>query len=204
MQNDQTIRAAIMRMKRGDIGGLAVLVERYQLKAVRTAVLITRDRALAEDVVQNTFLRLYQRIAQFDHTRPFEPYLMRSVVNAAVGACRRDARAFSLDAATGNTEDSPDFGDFLTDTAPAPESEAEAAELRQAIREALQRLTPEQRAVIVARYYLDLSEREMADVLDAPPGTIKWRLHEARRRLGAWLSAFRAPTRNPEHDMVGE
>ncbi|MBU4225438.1 MAG: hypothetical protein KKC71_06415 [Chloroflexi bacterium] len=64
---------AIQRLKRGDIGGLEFLVHRYQLKAVRTAYLITRDPQTAEDVVQDTFLQSYRSIARFDGTRPFEP-----------------------------------------------------------------------------------------------------------------------------------
>jgi len=75
---------AIRRLKRGDIGGLEVLASRYQVKAVRTAYLITRDPALAEDVVQDCFVRVFHSIAGFDSARPFEPWFMRSVVNASV------------------------------------------------------------------------------------------------------------------------
>ena len=53
---------AIQRLKKGDISALEVLITRYQVKAYRTAFLITHDDALAEDVVQETFLRVYQRI----------------------------------------------------------------------------------------------------------------------------------------------
>ena len=53
---------AICRLKRGEIDGLETLVERYQVRAVRTAYLVVQDEALAEDVVQETFLRIFQRI----------------------------------------------------------------------------------------------------------------------------------------------
>ena len=91
-------REAIRRMKSGEIGGLEALVTRYQVRAARAAFFITHDEALAEDIVQETFIRLYQRIRQFDETRPFEPYLMRSVVHAALNAIRQDKRSISLDA----------------------------------------------------------------------------------------------------------
>src|SRR5687767_9639717 len=84
-------------MQRGDIRGLAALVEAYQLRAVRTAMLITRDPALAEDVVQATFLRTFEKIHQFDASRPFAPWFMRSVVNAAVQAAKKQQRTVSLD-----------------------------------------------------------------------------------------------------------
>ena len=72
---------AVRRLKSGDIGGLQILVRRYQVRAVRAAFLVTQDEPLAEDVVQDAFIHLHQRINQFDDRRPLEPYLMRSVIN---------------------------------------------------------------------------------------------------------------------------
>ena len=64
---------AIQRLKRGDLGGLEVLVGHHQVRAVRTAYLIVRERALAEDVVQGAFVKAYEKINRFDETRPFGP-----------------------------------------------------------------------------------------------------------------------------------
>jgi RNA polymerase sigma-70 factor (ECF subfamily) len=182
---------AIARLKRGDIGGLAGFVRRYEVQAVRTAYLITHDRALAEDVVQSAFLTAYHSIGTFDASRSFGPGFLRSVANAAVQAARRQARDLSLDAPSRSgdwmDDDSVTLADLLANPAPGPDDEAEAAELRQAVWEALGKLSPEQRAAVVLRYYLDLSEREMADELDVPPGTVKWRLHAARKQLRVWL-----------------
>ena len=72
---------AVRRMKSGDISGLEILVRRYQVRAVRAAFLVTQDEPLAEDVVQDAFIHLHQRIHHFDDRRPLEPYLMRSVIN---------------------------------------------------------------------------------------------------------------------------
>src|SRR5689334_788744 len=88
---------AIERLKGGDISGLETLVIRYQARAIRTAFLITYDEALAEDVVQDTFLHIYQRIEGFDPLRPFEPYLLRSVVNAALNAVQKHGRHLSFE-----------------------------------------------------------------------------------------------------------
>lgn len=175
---------AIDRLRRGDLSGLTALVERHQLQAVRIAVLITRDRALAEDVVQTSFLQFYHHVDQFDTRRPFPPYFFRSVVNAAVQAARKGNRQVSLDAERDGVEA---FADLLPDPAPTPEALSEAAHLKDAVRAALDQLSPEQRAAVVMRYYLDLSEAEMSTAMDAPPGTIKWRLHNARKRLRALL-----------------
>lgn len=179
-----TERDAIARMQRGDINGLAVLVARYQEKAVQTATLITRDAALAEDVVQSTFIRIYKRIHQFDSERPFEPWFMRSVVNAAIRAAQKRDRTLSLQAPIA---ESLTFEDLLADSADSPLQQLEAAEQRDRIRDALDALSPEQRAAVVMRYFLDMSEADMASETNTPKGTIKWRLYQARRRLRALL-----------------
>jgi RNA polymerase sigma-70 factor (ECF subfamily) len=169
-------REAIRRMKNGEIGGLETLVNRYQLKAVRVAFLITHDEALAKDSVQETFIRLYQRIHHYDEARSFEPYLMRSVINAALNAVRRESKSVSLDV-------DPAAFESLLARAASVESQVESMQLQHKIIDALSRLPPRLRAAIVQRYYLEMSEKEMALALSAAPGTIKWLLNVARERL---------------------
>ncbi len=175
---------AILRLKRGDLSALAFLVERYQVRAVRTAYLITQNRALAEDVVQSVFVRLYQGISTFDPERPFAPWFFRSVANAAIQTLQRHEREISLD---DHEDDDRPIADVLTDFASHLEDSLEEKEMQQAVRDALQKLSPEQRAAVVMRYYMDLSESEMAAELNTPPGTIKWRLHTARNQLRVLL-----------------
>lgn len=167
---------AIRRMKAGEFGGLESLMARYQVKAVRTAFLITWNKAQAEDVVQEVFLRIFQRANRIDETRPFEPYLMRSVVNATLNACRDEKRSISLE---GNIE----IVERLVSQAASVEAQTEYIQLKGKILEALGQLPPRQRAAIVQRYYLDMSEQEMALALDAAPGTVKWLLNSARAGL---------------------
>ena len=82
------------------------------------------------------------------------------------------------------------WADLLSDTQPGPADLVEAAEIRHVVWKALGQLPPKQRAVVVMRYYLGLSEAEMVAQLTSPPGTIKWRLHAARARLRTLLSAW--------------
>jgi len=170
---------AVRRIKHGDMGGLGTLMERYQVKAARAAFLITQDEALAEDIVQEAFLRIHQRIGQFNEALPFEPYLMRSVVNASLNAVRGNHGLASLDGDANKVEK-------LLDRAASVESQVEMLQLQREILDAISRLSPRQRAVIVQRYYLDMGEREMALELGVAPGTIKWLLNSARERL-RWL-----------------
>lgn len=177
-------RDAARRMKGGDIGGLEILVHRYQVKAVRAAFLVTLDEPMAEDVVQDAFLRLFRRIRSFDDSRPLEPYLMRSVVNGALNAVRRETRASSLDA-------DPELLESRLQS-PGVETEVELAQQAAEILRALSKLPARQRAVIVQRYYLEWSEQTMAHAMGAPPGTIKWLLHAARLRLRGLLGSGRS------------
>ncbi|MBZ0310510.1 MAG: RNA polymerase subunit sigma-24, partial [Anaerolineae bacterium] len=80
---------AVEQIKRGEMSGLAFLVQRYQGQAVRAACAITQDRYLAEDVVQTVFIGLFQNLHTFDLQRPFAPWFFRSVVNAAVRAAKQ-------------------------------------------------------------------------------------------------------------------
>lgn len=173
---------AIKRLKRGDIGGLELLIARYQIKAYRTAFLITHDNALAEEVVQDTFLHIYQRISYFDDTRPFEPYFLRCVANAAVNAAERSSRQVAL------SEDSePTILEQLLQSASTTEDLVDYSELKQEIFSVLGRLSPRERKVIIQRYYLEMSEKEMAIEHSIAPGTIKWLLNAARMHLRAFM-----------------
>lgn len=168
---------AIQRLRSGDIGGLEELVLRYQTRATRAAFLVLHDEQLAEDVVQDTFVRLYHQIRSYDMARPFAPYLMRSVVNAALNAARRSAIWVQVDG-----EGLECIEGFVLETS-SRDVDALTYEQRQVILDSLAQLPPRQRAVIVQRYYLEMSEQEMAQALDAPRGTIKWLLNQARSRL---------------------
>lgn len=184
-------KQAIARLKRGDIEALEVLVHIYQLKAVRAACLIVDDPMLAEDIVQNAFIRAGERIGQFDDQRPFGPWFLRSVVNDAVKAARRQERLVSLDA--DENEAAFDF----KDPAPLPEELVESDETSRAIWVSLKSLPPNQRSAIVLRYYLGLSEDEMAKKMNSPAGTIKYWLHAARKRLKELLHLIESPEPMP-------
>lgn len=186
---------AIARLKRGDVTGLEELVQRYQTTAVHAAFLIVQDGPTAEDVVQGAFLHAYQKIGQFDERRSFGPWFLRSVVNASIKAVNRQRRSIPLNVG----EDDGDFQIFerLADPQPWPEELAQQAETRQTVQRALEKLAPEQRAVVVMRYYLEFSEAEMTHELLRPLSTVKWLLRSARNRLRHLLNPVEARMVNP-------
>jgi RNA polymerase sigma-70 factor, ECF subfamily len=176
---------AIRLLKNGQVEYLDVLVRKYQLKAIRAAYLITQDRGLAEDVVQETFIKMYKRIHQFDESRPFLPYFLRSVINAALNTVRGNSRVVPLEQDIVVTED-------LLEKARVVESQVEYRQLIEEIQASIAKLNPRQRAVIVQRYYLEMSENEMVLEMDVPPGTIKWLLHSARKQLARVMTSERS------------
>lgn len=174
-------RGAIQKLKSGDINALDTLVQAYQQRAIRAAYLVTQDQSLAEDVTQSAFVRAFQSIAHFDASRRFLPWFLRIVINLAVQSAQKQARNISLE--DSDHPDSLRFESLLTDHFPNPETEVERREMEATVEHMLSQLTPDQRAVIVLRYYVDLSESTMSEMLCVPPGTIKSRLHAARQQL---------------------
>jgi RNA polymerase sigma-70 factor (ECF subfamily) len=179
---------AISRLKQGDLNSLEILVDRYQAPAVHAAYLILYDRALAEDVAQTAFVKVAERIQQYDEGRPFAPWFFRIVVNDALKIAQKQKRNVSLNELDGSAAP---LAQWLLDPAPQPESVLEEKQIREHILQAIQSLPPEQRAVIVMRYYLDMSEAELSTKMDRPLSTIKWWLRDARKRLRSLMDTSR-------------
>lgn len=157
------------------------LVRRYQDVAVRTAHLIAPDGD-AEDAAQEAFVKAWSALGGFRAGSPFRPWLLRIVANEARNRRRSAGRRSGL--ALRVAEDRPSG-----DAAPSPESAVLAHERRVTLLAALGVLRHDDRAVIAARYLLDLSEAETAEVLRLPRGTVKSRLSRALARLRGVLEA---------------
>lgn len=195
---DEEEQKAIARLKQGDLGGMEALVRRHQAQAVYAAYLIVRDLNLAEDVVQNAFLQAAQKIDQFDERRAFRAWFLRSVVNAAIKADKRQRRLVSLDPF--EERDVDPWIDWLLDPKPGPDQVIETEETRKMVWKALQSLPAAQRAAIVMRHFLEMSESEMTSELGRPVTTIRWWLRTARNRLREALR----PLWQVEHPDQGE
>ncbi len=152
-----------------DPGRLGKLYRQHAAGAVRLAFLLTGDRALAEDLVQDAFVRLVGLFRDLRNPDAFEWYLRRTVVNLARSHFRhvRVERRFVEGQGPGEThvEASPDPGE------------------RDALWRALLMLPERQRTAIVLRYYEDLSEAQTADVMQCPVGTVKSLVSRGMDRL---------------------
>jgi RNA polymerase sigma-70 factor (sigma-E family) len=140
-------------------GRLAALYRSHGDRAVRLAYLLTGDRALAEDLVQDAFVRLAGRLAHLRDQGAFDAYLRRTVVNLAMSHYRR-------------AKLEREYLDRQRMLPAAPHVSVEVDDRRD-LWEALGLLTERQRAAVVLRYYEDLSEQRVAEILNCRPGTVK-------------------------------
>jgi RNA polymerase sigma-70 factor (ECF subfamily) len=172
--------------KGGDVRAYGELVDRYREISFRTAYLIARNSADAEDATQDAFVKAYYALDRFRTADPFRPWILRIVSNEARNrrrsAGRRERLALRVIERRGPG-----------DAAPSPDAAAIAQETRRTLLAALETLPERDRQVIACRYLLELSEAETARTLGVRPGTVKSRLSRALMRLRRELPAGFAP-----------
>ena len=144
--------------------------------AFRTAWLITGSAADAEEAAQDAFVKAQKALGRFRETAPFRPWLLAIVANEARNRVRAAGRRATL-ALRVAEERRPG------DAVPSPEAALLDSERREELLAALARLNESDQRAIACRYFLDLSEEEMAEVLECARGTVKSRLSRALERL---------------------
>ena len=157
----------------------------YQGVAYRTAYLITEDPTEAEDAAQAAFVKAYYALGRFRRGAPFRPWLLTIVANEArnrrrtLGRRHREGIRLGLSLVEAGARD---------DAASSPEASALARERQEIVLQAVNALPENDRLAVTCRYFLDLSEAEMAAVLGCARGTVKSRLSRALGRLRASLA----------------
>ncbi len=144
--------------------------------AFRTAYLISYDASEAEDATQEAFVKAYRSLKKFRAGAAFRPWLLTIVANEAKNRRKAAGRRAGLNLRSAN-EAARDL------TSPSPEATVVATEKRTELLRAVESLREEERLVVSCRYFLELSEKETAAVLDCPEGTVKSRLSRAVGRL---------------------
>ena len=168
----------IARAQHGDVLAYEQLVQQYEQIAFRVAYLMTHEEHEAADAAQDAFLRAYRALGSFKPGQPFRPWLLRIVTNTALNriqATQRRARMTERYTRQVIVENS-----HLS-------IEGFAVKHEQQLRliAAVSQLNPDQQALIALRYFLELSEAEVAAALNIPRGTVKSRLHRTLAKLRA-------------------
>jgi RNA polymerase sigma factor (sigma-70 family) len=166
----------IGRAKRGDAHAYEELVHAYQGIAFRTAYVIARNAADAEDAAQEGFVKAWRALGRFREGAPFRPWLLQIVANEARNRRRSAGRREHLVLRAATEEPSGE-------AAPSPEAALLTAETRERLLAAVNELPDDQREVISLRYFLELSEQEVAETLGIARGTVKSRTARALERL---------------------
>lgn len=169
----------ICRAARGDAEAFRQLVEAYQTPAYCLAARMCGPDS-AEDVTQEAFLAAWRALPEFRGDCRFSTWLYRLVSNAAIDCLRREKKHRD----TGDVDDLE-----LPDGGPSPQEQAERSDTRDAVRRALDRLSPEHRQVLLLRFMQELDYGEIARALNVSEGTVKSRINRAKSKLREVLAA---------------
>jgi len=184
---------AVERTLSGDRDAYRVLVERHSANLFRMAYRMTGNRHDAEEVVQEAFLRGYQKLGQFASRSNFGTWVYRIAANYAIDRVRQKRREEArkekpMRDDSGGQELDP--VDFVRDEKPLPERLTLNAELRNKMKEALQALTPAERTAFVMRHWEGCAIEEIAGVLKSSSGATKNTVFRAVQKLRRTLEPF--------------
>ena len=166
----------VERARRGDHEAYAELVHAYQAIAFRTAFLIAGGATEAEDAAQDGFVKAWRALRRFRTGAPFRPWVLQIVANEARNRRRSTGRRAQLAVRAAAQESSGG-------AAPSPEASVLDAERREELLTAVSELPEDQRIVVSLRYFVGLSEEEVAETLGIAQGTVKSRTSRALERL---------------------
>jgi RNA polymerase sigma-70 factor (ECF subfamily) len=183
-----TDRDLVDRAKtQSDLDAFDQLVRRHQQRIHRLAVHMLRDRAEAEDVTQETFIRAYKALPRFDGRSEPYTWFYRITINLSLNRIRSRKSA-----RTTHDTDDPRLDAVLVDRAPEsgdPGGRAERKELYEALARGIDQLSDTLRTTLILVCIDGRSHEDAATILGAPEGTIAWRVHEARRKLKQFMQA---------------
>jgi RNA polymerase sigma-70 factor (ECF subfamily) len=176
--------------KNGDVAAFEQLVKRYDRKLFRIAQSVTHNREDSQDVVQETFLKVYQHLAEFRGNSQFSTWLIRITLNQSLMKLRkqRRTREVSLDEDFGTDEDV--LPQEVIDWAPNAEELYSVSELRNILLKTIEELRPILRAVFVLQDLEGLSTEQTAEVLNLSQSAVKSRLWRARLELRERLNKY--------------
>lgn len=174
----------VAKARGGNLFAFEEIVRRHQRRVYAVALRVVRRHDVADDVVQEAFLRAWRSLDRFDTARPFGPWIARIAANLAISHVRSpEAREQEL----------PEGYAEMASASTGPLDGVLGSEAQQVLETALQALSPEQRAVFVLRVNEEMPYRDIAEALGISMGTVMSRLSRARERLRAALAPYLGP-----------
>ena len=187
---ERTEALLIADLCEGDETALAPLVEKYKRMVYRLAMQITKNHADADDVMQETFIKVYRSIRTFRKDAAFETWLYRIAVNEALNFVKRRERQREFTLETASEAEYEAITRYRTQIDNDPHAHAEKAELRHHVTEAVNNLSLKHRTVVILHEFEGLTHAEIASILNCSEGTVRSRLHYARKKLRTLLKSY--------------
>jgi RNA polymerase sigma-70 factor (ECF subfamily) len=179
--DDAADRLLVERYRAGDRTAFTELVIRYQRPIYNAAFWVLRNAEDANDIAQDVFLKVAERLDDYDPRYKFFSWIYRIAVNASLNMLRRNGREESLD----------DDAELAAADSANPERQLGDAQVAARVRSALMRLSTNDRMVLTLRHFSECSYEEIGEILDLDEKTVKSRLFEARRRMRGLLQDLR-------------
>ena len=191
-RGDVSDEALMIRYQRGDQTAFALLVRRHQGALYNFAIRHVRAPQVAEEVVQDAFVRVVQSAQDFKHDARFLTWVYTIVRNLCIDQLRKNAlrKHASLDHSRTGDEDGPTLGERTADTRASTDREAIGTELKERIVQAVDRLPDDQREVFLLRETSNMPFKEIAEITGVPENTVKSRMRYALERLQEALSEY--------------
>jgi RNA polymerase sigma-70 factor (ECF subfamily) len=186
---DETL---MLRYQQGDRSAFAQLVRRHQTALFNFALRQVRAPQVAEDIVQEAFVRVVQNATDFKHEARFTTWIYTITRNLCIDHLRKRAlrKHPSLDESRGEEGDGPTLGEQTADPKASVEREATGTELKERIVRAVDTLPDEQREVFLMREVANLPFKEIAEITGVPENTVKSRMRYALERLQEALAEY--------------
>ncbi|MEE9179351.1 MAG: sigma-70 family RNA polymerase sigma factor [Vicinamibacteria bacterium] len=181
-------RDLVVRARGGDAEAFEAIVRSYQKRVYGVALRMTRRHEVADDIVQETFVRAYSHLDRFEVGRPLAPWLTRIAANLCINyltaAARREQQFAEGDGPAAEPPAPRAGGD------PEPLAELLSLEFRRALDASVQKLPPDQRIVFDLKVHEEMGYEEIADTLDISTGTVMSRLFRARQKLKVMMKDY--------------
>ncbi|MGI5912243.1 MAG: RNA polymerase sigma factor [Syntrophomonadaceae bacterium] len=175
--SDESLALAILN---GDLSAFEELVNRYKKPIFSIVYKMIGQYQEAEDVTQEVFVSVYQKLYQFDSNKKFAPWIYRIAANASISALRKRKKTIIVDF---DETYGKAYEDYYTGDTCNPHIVLEREELKYYINEAINELPSNYRIVIILRYQMELNNQEIADILEISKENVEVKVHRARKAL---------------------
>jgi RNA polymerase sigma-70 factor, ECF subfamily len=191
LEDGQVAAMLVRRCISGDAAAWEEIVQRYHRRIYNICYRFVGSSDDAQDLAQEVFIKMYRTLSSYDVERgAFMTWMTTLTRNLLVDHFRKtkqDRLTDSLDTTSSDHEDAMPISEQIPDRGLAPDSKVQSREAREAVHEALQKLSPELREAVILRDLQDMDYREIATVLKVPEGTVKSRINRGRGELARLL-----------------